>query len=95
MRSCQRHACIAVLPARTAAEGRDAVAHVLYDVSVNIATSFAASAPSDCLVLLVHILEFYLVAILDENLGNVGVVAVTAAADAGRAAVGRHYHPVL
>ena len=41
-----------------------------------------------------RILEFYLVAVLDENLGNVGVVAVTAAADAGRAAVGRHDDPV-
>ena len=43
---------------------------------------------------LAHILEFYLVAVLDENLGNVGVVAVTAAADAGRAAVGRHDDPI-
>ena len=44
---------------------------------------------------LAHILEFYLVAVLDENLWNVGVVAVTAAADAGRAAVGRHDDPIL
>ena len=54
-----------------------------------------ATTDAGYLRFLVHILEFYLVAVLDENLRNVGVVAVTAAADAGRAAVGRHYHPVL
>ena len=53
-----------------------------------------ATTDAGYLRFLVHILEFYLVAVLDENLRNVGVVAVTAAADAGRAAVGRHDDPI-
>ena len=91
MRSCQRHARIAVLPARTAAEGRNAVAHVLYDVAVNIATSLAASAPSDCLVLLVHILEFYRLAVGKQHFRAVAVTSRVA----WHAAVGIDHHTVL
>lgn len=49
------HTCIGVFETAASRKGRDAVAHVLYIVADNLA--LAVTNPSDCLILVFHIIR--------------------------------------